>query len=208
MILIAGGRQPSVDWFTELKKDRPIYCIDHGIDLCRILDIVPELLIGDLDSADPRSIRWAADRGIPIERHPVDKDLTDTQLALDRIDSNAFAILTGVFGGDRTDHLFSTLFTCANSQIKNCLADEREVVLFVSAGERVCIEFKSEPLALSCLPISGTCRGVTIDGVHWPLDDADLTQSMPSAVSNRVESSIVNISITEGRLTVYLCFDR
>lgn len=205
VILIAGGRKPSVDWFNEVKMDRPIYCIDHGIDFCREVGVMPKLLIGDLDSAANESIQWALDRDIEIERHPVDKDFTDTQLALNRINDHSFAIITGAFGG-RLDHLFSTLFTCANSQIKSCLADERETVLFVSSGESASIEFKTKPLALSLLPIGEICRGVTIDGVHWSLKYADLIQSMPSAVSNRVESKTVNISIKEGKLAVYFSF--
>ena len=205
VILIAGGRKPNVDWFNEVKMDRSIYCIDRGIDFCREIDRFPELLIGDFDSAEIESVQWALDKGVKIERHSVDKDLTDTQLALNRVNDNSFAILTGVFGG-RLDHLFSILFTCANSQIKSCLTDERETVLFVSSGESIIIEFKTEPLALSLLPISNICKGVTIDGVHWSLQHVDLTQSIPSAISNRVESKTVNISVKEGKLAVYLCF--
>ena len=205
VILISGGRKPSADWFNEVNINYPIYCVDHGIDFCRENGIVPEFLIGDLDSAANESIQWAFDRGINIERHPVDKDLTDTQLALNRIDNKSFAIITGIFGG-RLDHLFSTFLTCANSQIKTCLADEREIVLFVNAHESIRIEFKIKPLALSLLPITDVCRGVTIDGVHWSLKSAVLTQSMPSAISNRVESKIVNLTIKEGKLAVYLYF--
>ena len=205
VILISGGRKPSFDWFNEFKRNCPIYCIDHGIDFCRESDTVAELLIGDLDSAASESVQWALDKGIKIERHPIDKDLTDTQLALNRVDKNSFAIITGIFGG-RFDHLFSTIFTCANSQIKSCLTDECETILFLSAGESASIEFKIKPFALSLLPISDVCRGVTINGVQWSLHSDDLIQSMPSAVSNRVESKKINISIKEGNLAVYLCF--
>ena len=205
ILLIAGGRKPSIDWFNEVKMNRSIYCIDHGIDLCREVNAVPELLIGDLDSAANASIQWALDNKVNIERHPVDKDFTDTQLALNRINDNFFAIITGVFGG-RLDHLFSTLFTCANSQVKNCLADDLEIVLFVNANESVSIEFKMKPLALSLLPITNICKGVTIDGVHWSLQYVDLKQSIPNAISNRLETETVNISIKEGKMAVYLCF--
>ena len=205
VLLISGGRKPSIDWFNEVKLNRPIYCIDHGVDLCREVNAVPELLIGDLDSATGDSIQWALDNNINIERHLVDKDFTDTQLALAQINDSSFAIITGAFGG-RLDHLFSILFTCANSQVKSCLADDREIVIFVSNNESVSIEFKSKPLALSLLPITDICKGVNIEGVHWPLQFANLRQSMPNAVSNRVESKTVNISVKEGKLAVYLCF--
>lgn len=205
VILISGGRKPNLEWFNEVKLNRPIYCVDHGIDFCRESGTVPELLIGDLDSAASESVQWAIDNEVNIERHPVDKDFTDTQLSLNRVNENSFAIITGTFGG-RLDHLFSTLFTCANSNKKNCLADDREVVIFADAGENVSIDFKIRPLALSLLPMSDICRGVTIDGVHWPLASADLKQSTPNAISNRVESNSINISVKEGKLAVYLCF--
>ena len=205
VILISGGRKPNLEWFNEVKLNRPIYCVDHGIDFCRESGTVPELLIGDLDSAASESIQWAIDNGVNIERHPIDKDFTDTQLALDKINENSFAIITSTFGG-RLDHLFSTLFTCANSNIKSCLADDREIVIFADAGENVSIEFKIKPLALSLLPMTDTCKGVTIDGVHWPLQSADLKQSTPNAISNRVESKIINISVKDGKLAVYMCF--
>ena len=205
VLLISGGRKPSIDWFNEVKQNRPIYCIDHGIDFCKKIDTLPELLIGDLDSAASESVQWALDNNVKIERHPVDKDFTDTQLALNQINDSSFAVITGVFGG-RLDHLFSTLFTCAGSQVNSCLADNREIVLFVSTNESVTLKFKTKPLALSLLPITDICRGINIDGVHWPLQFADLKQSIPNAISNRVESKKVNISIKEGKLAVYLCF--
>ena len=205
IILITGGRQPNINWFNEIQEDRKIYCVDHGIDFCKNNNIVPEVLIGDFDSAANDSVQWAINNGVSIERHPVDKDFTDTQLALTQIENNNFAIITGAFGG-RLDHLYSTLFTCENAQIKNCLADERETVLFLNSGERLSIEFMTRPLALSLLPISEICEGVTINGVHWSLNSATLKASLPNAISNRVESEVVNISLKSGKLAIYLCF--
>ena len=206
IILIAGGRQPDINWFNEMRSDRKICCIDHGIDFCRENNILPELLIGDLDSANSDSIAWSQNKNLKINKYPVDKDLTDTQLALEQIEENNFAIITGAFGG-RLDHLYSMLFTCANASIKNCLADDHETVLFLSDSEQLRIEFISKPLALSLLPISEICQGVSIDGVHWPLRSATLTQSLPNAISNRVEAEVVNIFIENGKLAIYCCFE-
>ena len=211
MILITGGRKPHAGWFNylrELRRDCKIFCVDHGIDFCRENNIQPEMLIGDLDSAESSSIEWVMDNNIKIERHPVDKDFTDTQLALQNLQEfpeDKFVIITGAFGG-RLDHLYSTLFTCANSKIKNCLTDEQETVIFLNGGESIKLEFVEIPFALSLLPLSETCDGVSIDGVHWELNSASLSQKLPNAVSNRVESNIVKISVTSGKLAVYLYF--
>ena len=208
VILISGGRKPNHKYFSELLKSHDnikIICVDHGIDFCRENNIIPEFLIGDLDSADDKSVNWAVNNKIKIERHPVDKDFTDTQLALDCINDGSFAIITGIFGG-RLDHLYSNLFTCANSKIKNCLIDEREAILFLNDNENMTIEFNTKPFALSLLPISSICEGVYVDGVHWKLDSATLKQSIPNAISNRVEANRVNVSIEKGLLAIYCYF--
>ena len=207
-LLIAGGRQPNVEWLKKINLDRPLWCIDHGIDFCRENNFIPKFLIGDFDSANGCSVDWAIKNKVQIERHPVDKDLTDTQLTLKHLEDfkDAFAIITGVFGG-RFDHLYSTILSCANAKIKNCLVDEREAVIFLNSRENLKIEFKIKPLALSLLPMTSACHGVSIDGVHWPLNNATLYQSFPNAVSNRIESDYINASLNEGILAIYICFD-
>ena len=208
IILISGGRQPNINWFNKIKMNREIICIDHGIDFCRVNNIIPNFLIGDFDSANKNSLQWAIDNQIKIERHPIEKDLTDTQLALEKLlieSKNNFAIITGVFGG-RLDHLFSTLLTCANSKIKNCLTDENETVLFLRGNDSLQIKFFVKPFALSLIALTEICKNVSIDGVHWNLNCADLKLNFPNAISNRVESDIVNISLTKGLLAIYLYY--
>ena len=55
--------------------------------------------------------------------------------------------------------------------------------------------------------MTSACHGVSIDGVHWPLNNATLYQSFPNAVSNRIESDYINASLNEGILAIYICFD-
>ncbi|MBR1645756.1 MAG: thiamine diphosphokinase [Selenomonadaceae bacterium] len=207
-LFVTGGRAPNVDWLAEVANGRKIFCVDKGIEICRKLELVPEILIGDFDSAENSSVEWAREKKIPVERHPVDKDLTDTQLALNRaaeIFGEHVAILTGCFGG-RFDHLYSTIFTCAAIERKIFLADEREIIFFVTGGESVDVTFNQKPLALSLLPATEICTGVTIKNVRWELDGATLTQNFPNAVSNRVIDKKISVSVESGKLAIYLCF--
>lgn len=206
ILFVAGGRFPAADWFRTVAQGRKIFAVDRGVELCRALNFMPEMLIGDFDSAESSAVSWALSKKIPVERHPVDKDLTDTQLALKFVDENSAAIITGAFGG-RLDHAFSTIFTCANVPAKIFLADDREIIFYVKGGESFSVGFFQKPAALSLLPISGICSGVTIKNVHWELENATLAQNFPSAVSNRVESDEVQISVGRGILAVYCCFD-
>lgn len=208
ILFVTGGRAPDVNWFTNVADGRKIFCVDRGIEICRACNLVPEILIGDFDSANQTSVAWARTKKIPVERHPVDKDLTDTQLALNRaaeLFGEHVALVTGCFGG-RVDHLYSTIFTCAASSTKIFLADEREIIFFVTGGESIDVTFNRRPLALSLLPVSEICSGVTIKNVRWELDGATLTQNFPNAISNRVTGDEVSIGVEIGKLAVYLCF--
>ncbi len=208
ILFVTGGRAPNCDWLNEVARGRKIFCVDRGIEICRKLELVPEILIGDFDSAENSSVEWARTKKIPVERHPVDKDLTDTQLALNRAEEifgEHVAILTGCFGG-RVDHLYSTIFTCAAHERKIFLADEREIIFFISGGEAIDVTFNQKPLALSLLPVTEICTGVTIKNVRWELDGATLTQKFPNAISNRVTDKKISVSVERGKLAIYLCF--
>ena len=211
-LLVAGGRRPDEKFFTVLSRGRKIFAVDKGIEICRDVNILPEILIGDFDSAESSAVNWALENKIPIERHPVDKDLTDTQLALNLLKTNSSLfplpsslIITGIFGG-RFDHLFSNVFTCAAAKVATCLVDEREVIFFVRGGESFTVKFFVRPMALSLLPITEICEGVTLKNVHWELNGATLRQNFPNAVSNRVEADTIKISATKGTLAVYAGF--
>ena len=225
ILFVSGGRPPSVDWFKEVADGRKIFCIDKGIELCKACGVIPSFLIGDFDSANQSAVDWAQAENISVEKHPADKDLTDTQLALNRaaeLFGEHTAILTGAFGG-RFDHLYSTIFTCAAlskkiffadeqgtifyRNTKILLADEREIIFYLQDGEWARIAFFTKPLAVSLLPITNTCEGVTTENLHWELDGATLRQDFPNAVSNRIEEEKIFISMERGTLAVYLCFD-
>ena len=205
ILMAAGGRRPSEKFFKTVAQGRKVFAVDRGIEICRACNILPQILIGDFDSAEKSAVDWAIENKIPVERHPVEKDLTDTQLALQLFGANISAIVTGIFGG-RADHLFSNIFTCANSKVRNFLADEREIIFYVKGGETVEVNFFEKPFALSLLPITEICAGVTSENLHWEVSNATLKQNFPNAVSNRIESSKIKISLETGTLAIYLFF--
>ena len=208
ILLVNGGRRPDTKYFLELAKGRKIFAVDKGIEICHDLKILPEILIGDFDSAEKISVDWSIQNKIPVERHPVDKDFTDLQLALNYAEKNYKknpAIITGTFGG-RFDHLFSVISLCAHRKNKIFLADEKEVIFFMKKYEYVQVNFFKKPVAISLLPITATCEGVSINNVHWQLKNAKLFQKMPYAVSNRLEGDEIKLSLYSGILAVYFAF--
>ena len=182
--------------------------MDRGVDICHENGLAPELLIGDADSASAAGWAWGQQTAAVTERHPTEKDLTDTELALARTaDKDTMLLLTGAFGG-RFDHSFSTIFSAAHDPHTCILADEREILFFVKAGESVTLDFARRPLAISALPLTEAVTGVTLRGTHWVLKDATLTQKLPSAVSNVLEADSHTLKATcqTGTLGIELIF--
>lgn len=205
--LVTGGRPPAADWLQRARRGK-LWAIDHGVDLCHAMKCVPDFLLGDADSASPAAWSWALAEGVPCERFEIKKDLTDTQLALAKIKEKApdtFLLLTGAFGG-RFDHAMSTLFSCAFSGIPMILADEQEACFFLHEEDSLSFTAKQTPKAISLLALGGECRGISLAGTQWPLEDAVLRQEEPYAVSNELAegSSSFRVSLQAGTLAVYL----
>ncbi len=211
IIFPLGGRPPKDEWFKEAAKNRNIWAVDHGIDICRRCSCPPSLLIGDNDSATNEGWNWGESLGIPVDKHPRAKDYTDTQLALvHAADSSpeSFLILTGALGG-RFDHACSTIHSAAHAKNQCCIADETEVMFFLKAPEdSITVKnFTKLPTAVSLLPITSSAAGVTTSGLKWELHDTILLAEKANAVSNEMLTAEFSVSKSGvGILGVYMYF--
>lgn len=219
LLMVLGGRVPDPEWLRELARtaDGEIWAVDSGVDACMAAGVLPRFLIGDLDSASPEAQGWADECGAVTRQYSSDKDLTDFQLALNLWSENPetskkMPIVTGCFGG-RVDHLFSNLHTFSMSEgwMPRCMADDKEGVFLLRSGGVAELRFCGKPLAISLLPLTDRCLGVSIEGVQWPLKDVVLERSLPWAISNKASAggnaANVVVRCEEGILGVYWCVE-
>ena len=75
-LILTGGPLPLE--LGPLPDAEMVIAADEGIDNARQLGMPVDLLVGDLDSASDGSEAFAGS----VQRHPVDKDQTDLELAL------------------------------------------------------------------------------------------------------------------------------
>jgi len=61
---------------------------------------------------------------------------------------------------------------------------------------------KSGRKYLSLISLTDACRGVTISGVYYPLEKAELTRRYSWAVSNEITAQAAEISLSEGVMLV------
>ena len=218
LICIGGGRPPASEWMSSLVQynekngaPRPVWAIDRGVNICHALPLPPAHLIGDGDSAEGSAWHWAEEQGAVVHAFPPEKDFTDTELALHiaaQNDSCSLVILTAAFGG-RLDHLMSTAAVAAHATIPCVLADERETLFYLHAGESLTVTCDTAPRAISLLPFTEECTGVTTRGLYWELRDACITNRASLAISNVLArentKNTFTVSINSGVLGVYLC---
>ena len=107
-LIIAGGNPVKQD--VALRLDVPDWVIaaDSGLDQAFRLGISPDLVIGDMDSVTAEALARAEATGVTIERHPVDKDASDLELAIDAAATAGYQQATIIGGtGGRIAHTFA-----------------------------------------------------------------------------------------------------
>ncbi len=78
VVLVANGQRPSHPKIIQIIKDaEKIICIDNGYSIVKDLNIIPSILIGDLDSVDLTNV----DQSVEIIKHK-DQNLSDLEKAL------------------------------------------------------------------------------------------------------------------------------
>jgi len=109
-MLLVGGEGPSRQTLEGLVGSvRYVIAADSGFDLALRLKLVPDLLVGDLDSVSS-SARLESFPGQRVERYPADKEETDTEIGLRLFRQMGFRRVALVGGGaGRLDHLLGIL---------------------------------------------------------------------------------------------------
>ncbi len=180
---------------------------DGGLDHALAAGIRPDVLVGDLDSISPAGLDWA-NANITVERHPVDKAATDTELALScaaAMKPDRIVLLAG--RGDRLDHGIAALGALGGEALADVAAVEgwwgSDHVIIVRPG-RIAEVTRPGGTTFSLLALHGGCRGVTVSGSRWPLAGADVGPMVGLGVSNEVVEPPCCVEVAEGVLTVII----
>jgi thiamine pyrophosphokinase len=166
----------------------------------------PDRIVGDLDSADPALVERLKTAGVAIDRHPADKEASDTELALRAaVDAGADRIdLLGATGGDRLDHELANVLLLADSQfatVRLRAVAGPTTIRALRGDQSLAIDGRPGDL-VTLLPIGGEARGVTATGLRWPLDGANLPMGGSRGLSNVVGGADASVRLSDGILLV------
>ena len=198
-VIFAAGQMEKTPLLPGLLPDDFVIAADAGIRNARALGVTPDLVMGDMDSASAEEVPAGA------LLFPVRKDDTDLMLAIKKgIELGYHDFLIYGATGGRLDHTFAGIQSLAYLLAHGCrgiLADGRQWVTMLR-GETAAVPPGYRHI--SVFSYTEACRGVTLRGLSYPLEEGELTQDFPLGVSNSAVGDAVSISVKEGTLLVIL----
>jgi len=205
VVIVASGEPDPVD-AARLDGADLVVAADGGAAWLDRAGRRPDLLVGDLDSADPGLVERLRDAGTVIERHAADKDASDMELALEAARGRGATdvVVLGALGGERLDHELANLLLLADPALAGLpvrIVRGGSTVRVLHGGSRLQLEGRAGD-TVTLLPIGGDAIGVATDGLRWQLDGARLGIGRSRGLSNEVVAAPAAVSLDRGALLV------
>lgn len=186
LIVLNGECRNCTYLFNQVKNFDKIIGADGGYKHLKELGVKPDIVLGDFDSSSqPEDIK--------TEKFPVEKDMTDTELAIEYAKKMGAdeIVLTCALGG-RVDHEMANIFLLTAH--KNVTIEEENCKILCISGEYQLSNQKGKTISL----IPFMKAKVSLKGFKYPLD-GEINTGSTLTLSNIVESDVAKINITEGR---------
>jgi thiamine pyrophosphokinase len=182
-----------------------LICADAGARHAIAMGLVPDVVVGDLDSLEAEQRAYLASAGVRFDIYPADKDKTDLELALRlAVAEGATEIIMLATQGDRLDQSLANLMllTCTDwASVSVRVVEGDQTAWVLRGGERNTIT-GSVGDTLSLVPLTPQVTGVHLRGVAWPLSDATLCLGSTLTISNSLITPEASIEIGSGIVLV------
>jgi len=178
-----------------------IISADGAVKNCLKLKLIPDIVIGDMDSIEERDKEMIESHIINTVyiKSPAEKNESDTQLAMEYALRNKIKniILIGALG-KRIDHSLANLFNIASDRFKDVnlriLDDNYEISILRNSGEVKGIIGNT----LSIFSLTSNTYFINTDGLKYKLQNEELLFSPIRGISNIFEKESAQIDIKDG----------
>ena len=174
-----------------------VIAADKGFEVLSEFDIVPDIIIGDFDSLG------FVPEGKEVIKLPAVKDDTDIGYSIKYALNKGYSdfVIYGGIGG-LFDH------TYANIQLAVYVSKNggRAVFVgedcFITAITDDCINLKGQNERISVFAADSKVSGVTLKGLKYELENAELTSCFPLGVSNEFTGNKATVSVKGGTIII------
>ena len=205
ILIVSGGNPPSKNLFERIMYDfspDKIIAVDSGANALYEYDSVPDFIIGDFDSIDQSILAYYKNCSNVI-RSPIEKDETDTELAIckaNELDATEVVLLGAT--GSRLDHTLGNIFLLKKA--KECgmlctlIDDTQEISLVQNKKEFFSMQGKT----ISLISLTEKTTDIRTEGCYYPLNGESLTLGETRGISNIIKEEYASVTIGRGELLV------
>lgn len=182
-----------------------IIAVDGGANNARKLALTPDLIIGDLDSISRDNYKYYQEQKVEIMKFPVEKNETDSELAVDYCQKNNIKklFLTAALGGRIDQQLANlNLLEYINEQSLKAKIISERLEISIIKNRKVFLDKKG--CRLSLIPQSRIIKKLKITGCKYNLVDLDLKRSKSRGISNLIKKNKAEIDFQKGLLIYVL----
>jgi len=181
-----------------------IIAADNGLSILDELSIIPDLIIGDLDSVSENILEKY--NNIPLEKYPKEKDLTDSEISLQKaISLKPKKISLLAMTGSYFDHSLANIINLFRNYEPNIEIEviTHNAIIFPITSKK---EFSGlEGRRFSLFPI-GKVSGISITGAKYHLKNFDF-KITDYSISNVIIKNRFSIEIKDGFL-LFVLYDK
>ena len=165
-VTVFGGGDILLQYIKDLPESDLVICADSGYENARALGVKVDVLVGDLDS-----ITRAPDGEVELIKVPAQKDMTDTQLAVQvALERGAREITIIASTSGRVDHtlsLMAILEQLCEKRIPAVIINGQNRIRFIRDGGTILV--RSEYKYFSLITLDRVAKKVSVEGGKYPL---------------------------------------
>lgn len=209
VLIVASGTELNKETLLQLvNKNEYIICADGGLNYVEKFNIIPDAILGDFDSVREETLEKYKKLCKDIIQFEKEKDLTDTEIAIDFAVDNGYSNITLICAsGTRLDHTFANVmliekYNSIGVNIK-VIDNNNEIELL---KEKIVLKNRKKYFT-SIVPITKIVKGITLKGFKYKLIDKDVSRGSTLCISNYIIDDFAEISIKEGTALVFTSKD-
>lgn len=183
-------------------------CCDGGMEYFFECGIIPDVIIGDLDSAQKKHIDYFKKHNVLFKVFPPEKDFTDMELGLSyamKLNPEEIFIFGGT--GTRFDHSITNIHIlkkALDKGVRAWLIDDYNKICLVDKHIEI---FGEKNSYVSLIPLTSKVSGITTNGLYYSLTDAEMEIGNSLGVSNVMISDKCEIFVKSGILIIIMAKD-
>ncbi|WP_277287206.1 thiamine diphosphokinase [Sneathia sanguinegens] len=216
VVFLNGVYPKDIEKLKNIVKDKRIICADGGTNTCFEMGLIPEVIIGDLDSIREEVLEFY--KNVRVIKTIREKDYTDFELALMYIENEKLLNVTTRFKdknsiekesrvtpvlvvgatGNRVDMTLSNILKLQSNKNMIFLTESFEYMRYIKLNKSVEVIEKLSGKTFSIIPITDL-KKLDLKGFVYNLDKVDIDKSIGLA-SNIVKEDKAYIYCEKGEM--------